>query len=100
MIFKKRLGWLTGSHYKMERFGVMFTVLFICMAVLMGFIFQHKRALDAVTLSDQVMYTTDVSMSLSGNAATVTGVYLNSDQTECFVMLRWDNPSLLVSDAS
>ena len=100
MIFKKRLGWLTGSHYKMERFGVMFTVLFICMAVLMGFIFQHKRALDAVTLSDQVMYTTDVSMSLSGNEATVTGVYLNSDQTECFVMLRWDNPSLLVSDAS
>ena len=83
----------------MERFGVMFTVLFICMAVLMGFIFQHIRALDAVTLSDHVMYTTDVSMPLPGNAATATGVYLNSDLTVCFVMLRWVHPSLLVSVA-
>ena len=100
MFLKKRLGWLTGSHYKMERFGVLFLVLFCCMTVLMVSILQHKRALDAVTLSDQVMYTTNVSTSLSGNSAEVTGIYLNSDRTECFIMLHWSNPSMVVSDAS
>lgn len=100
MALKNRLSWLTGSHYKMERFGVLFLVLVLCMSALMFSIVEHKKMLDADTLSDQVMYTTEVSMSLSGNKATVDGIYLNSDQTECFVMLHWEDPYTMVSDAS
>lgn len=97
---KNRLKWLTSPHYKMERFGLMFTGLLLCMCILLGFVVQHKKVVDANTLSDQVQYTQQATMSLSGNTAQVVGVYLDSAQTECFVLLKWDDPSILVSDAA
>lgn len=96
----KRFKWLTGTHYKMERFGIMFCIIMFMMCLLMGSIFQHKRILDANTLGDQVLYTTSVSMSLSGNTATVEGVYIDSEQTEVFILLKWENPSMVVSNAA
>ena len=97
---KKFFKTLTSSHYKMERFGVMFIALVLCTSVLMGSILRHKSVVDAQTLSDTVSYTSNVSFSLSGNTADVVGVYLDSQQTEAFVLLKFEDVTNLVTDAS
>ena len=99
-ILNKRFNWLSSPHYKIERFGIMFTGLMLCMCVLMGSVMHHKSVVDANRLGDQVQYTTETTMSLSGNKATVEGIYLDSDQTEAFVLLKWEDPSILVSNAN
>ena len=99
-VMKKFFKTLTSSHYKMERFGVMFIALVLCTSVLMGSILRHKSVVDAQTLSDTVSYTSNVSFSLSGNTADVVGVYLDSQQTEAFVLLKFEDVTNLVTDAS
>lgn len=97
---KQHFNWLTSSHYKIERFGIMFASVALCMIILMGSIVRHKMIVDANTLGDLVQYTTSTTTSLSGNKVDIQGVYLNSDQTEVFVLAKFNDPSIMITDAS
>lgn len=94
-----RFQWLFGSHYKMERFGVMFSVLCLCMALLMGSIVSRKIKMDRVTLGNEVIYTTTGTMSLSGNTCNLVNIWRDDLGTKCFVLLQFTDPSRIVTDA-
>lgn len=97
---KHHFRWLVSSHYKMERFGVTFLALTLCMAVLMGTIVKHKMDMDKETLGTNVIYTSGFTMSLSQNQAQVVNIFSNQSQTKCFILLRFPDMSKVVTDAS
>lgn len=97
---KRRFCWLVSSHYKMERFGVTFLSLTLCMIVLMGTIVKHKADMDKETLGTNVVYTNSFTMSLSQNRAEVVNIFSNQSQTKCFILLRFPDMSNVVTDAS
>lgn len=96
---KSRFDWLFSSHYKMERFGCMFGALVLAMCVLLGTIIARKMALDKQTLGNNVIYTTEFEMSLSGNKGKVLNVLCSDDRTQCFILMKWDDMSKVVTDA-
>lgn len=97
---KNKMAWLFSSHYKMERFGVMFLVLALAMTGTVGSILAHKKALDDQAMGTQAVYTTAFSMSLTGLSGSVVDVYTNTDHTKVFVLLKWNDPTKIVTDAS
>ncbi len=97
---KERFAWLFSGHYKMERFGVMFTALVVLLALAGGRIYMHKMKLENVKLGEQVTYTTDVTMSLTGNTGQVVNVFMDSSHTKAFVLLHWDDVTKVITDAN
>ena len=97
---KYQFRWLVSSHYKMERFGITFLCLTLCMAILMGTIVKHKIDMDKVTLGTNVVYTGDFTMSLSQNRVQVVDIFSNQAQTKCFVLLKFPDMTKVVTDAS
>lgn len=97
--FKARLPWLFGSHYKIERFGVIFGVLCLLMALDVGLIVRKHANDQRMQVGNQVMYTTAFKMSMSGASAKVLSVNTSLDRTKCFVLLKWDDMKNVVADA-
>lgn len=97
---KRKFDWLFSSHYKMERFGVTFGVLILCMAILLTTIGIRKKQLDEADMGNIVKYTDSFSMSLSGASGTVEKIFCNDAHTECFVLLHYNDMSNVVTDAS
>ena len=95
-----KLSWLFSSHYKMERFGVLFVGLCVCLSLCVGSIYLHKVELENQQLSTSVMYTTSFTMSQTMNAGTVENVFIDSAQTKAFILLKWSDPNTIVTDAS
>lgn len=96
---KDRFDWLFSSHYKMERFGVTFVALMLCMATLLGTIFARKAALDKETLGNNVVYTTSFSTSLSGNKGQVLSVMCDDARTQAFILIKFEDMSTVITDA-
>ena len=84
----------------MERFGVLFLALTLCMSILMGTIVKHKMDMDKEMLGTNVIYTDAFTMSLSQNKIEVVNIFSNEAQTKCFVLLRFPNMANVVTDAS
>lgn len=98
--FKAKLPWLFGTHYKIERFGIIFFVLISCLVLSFGIAQkQHSDAL-RVQLGDQVMYTTSFQMSVSHAPCNVLDIRVSEDKTKCFIMLQWTDMTNVVTDAS
>lgn len=89
-----------GSHYAIERFGVMFLSLTLCMIALISSILFKKVAYDNRALSGNAIYTRSFSMSQSGTTGQVTGIYTNKDHTRVLLMLSFDNMDLIPTDAN
>lgn len=98
--FKAKLPWLFGTHYKIERFGVIFSVLMLCLVLSFGIAEKQHRDALKVQLGDQVMYTTDFQMSVSHAPCEVLDVRVSEDKTKCFIMLHWTDMTNVVTDAS
>lgn len=96
---KSKFDWLFGSHYKMERFGVMFFALLTAMALVVGSIGIRKAAMDKVTLGDTAVYTTGFTSSLSMNDGQLVNLWVNDSRTQCFILLHWDDMTSVVTDA-
>lgn len=96
--FKKR--WRLGSHYTIERFGVISavaltgTVLFTAGAT--GFAVKANNE----NLADQAIYTTNFASSITQNTGSVSGVYTNSDNTRALVMMKFTTPQAMSSNAN
>lgn len=97
---KSKFDWLFGSHYKMERFGVMFFALLTAMALVVGSIGIRKAAMDKVTLGDMAVYTTEFTSSLSMNGGQLVNLWVNDSRTQCFILLHWDDMTSVVTDAA
>lgn len=89
-----------GSHHAIERFGVIFMSLAMCMILLLISIFTVKIKADRKTLSGQTIYTGSFSTTLTGDTGNVRGLYVNEDKTKCFVLLKFDSMENLPTDAS
>ena len=98
--FKAKLPWLFGTHYKIERFGVIFFLLLACLVSSFGFAQKQHMDAMAVQLGDQVMYTTAFQMSVSHAPCEVRDIRVSEDKTKCFIMLRWTDMTNVVTDAS
>ena len=89
-----------GSHYAIERFGVLFLTLFFALSAVVGSIGIKKFKLDHQALSGNAIYTRSFSMSQSKTNGHVHGVYSNSDHSKVFVLLSFDDLSKLSVNAS
>ena len=94
-IFKK-----LGSHYAIERFGITFAVLFLAMVLVVGSITSQKIAASRQSLSGNAIYTRTFTMSQTGSIGTVQGIYSDAAHTRVFVLLKFDDMSLLPTKAS
>lgn len=94
------VGKLFGSHHAIERFGVIFLSLLVCMLLLLVSIFTVKIKADRKLLSGQAIYTGSFSMTLTGDSGSVRGLYVNQDKTKCFVLLQFDSMENMPMDAS
>lgn len=88
-----------SSHYALERFGVSFISLSTCMIILLISIAIKVNNDNKQTLSEQVMYTTSVETSLTGQTGQVEGIYHNTDRTKCFILVKFEDMASLSVNA-
>lgn len=88
-----------GPHYAMERFGVLFLSLSLCMGILLISINIKVSNDKKVNLSEQVIYTTSTTTSLTGQTGAVHGIYHNTDRTKCFILLKFEDMSSMSINA-
>lgn len=88
-----------GKHKAIERFIVLFSVLMVCMSVLMGTIVVRKNTADALKMSNQAIYTTEVTMSRSHVTGQVIDVMVSEDKTKTMVLWKMDSMANLSADA-
>lgn len=89
-----------GSHYAIERFGVIFVSLMVCMCILVGSIFSNKIRADHKLLAGQAIYTQQFSMSLSGDVCSIKGLYVSDDLTKCYIPMQFSSMDNLPLEAS
>ena len=97
---KKKFAWLFSSHFKMERFGVTFGVLVLLMTILLSTIYARKVSIEKANMGNIVQYTTQFTSSLAKSSGQVVSVFCNDSHTECFVLLKYNDMSTVVTDAS
>lgn len=88
-----------GSHYAIERFGVIFVSLVACMCILVGSIFANKIKSDRKILTGQAIYTQQFAMSQSGDVCSIKGLYVSDDKTKCFISMQFPSMDNLSMDA-
>ena len=87
-----------SRHYKIERFGIGFSVL--SLAIIMCLLVSLKNYTDYVnnTVASQSLYGTQFTTSKTGIDGQVTGIYANKDRTKSFVLWKVSDYSSLPSD--
>ena len=96
---KSKFTWL-DKHHRIERFGVVFSILLVCMiAVVLSANAKSKRD-SKVLLNSNVIYTTEFVTSLSGNEGTVEGIYCDDARTKVFILLKFANLDNISQDAT
>lgn len=89
-----------GSHYKMERFTAMFTVLIICIGVV-GCICLHREFKNQdVSIQTKAKYNTEFTTSKTDIKGNVIDVYASKDKTKAFVLFKFDDVSEVSTDAN
>lgn len=94
----KKFFHMFGSHYAIERFGLVFLSLIFCMALLMSSIVTKKIRYDHRSLSGRAVYTTSFTTSLTNSSGLVRNVYCNEDHTEIFLLWYIQDMSALPVD--
>ena len=89
-----------GSHYKIERFSVLFLTLVVCLTMVSFNCFSCKVEFDEANARTKAMYTTDIAFSRTGNAGTVENVYTSKNKKRTFVLLHFEEPNNMILDAS
>ena len=89
-----------GSHYTMERFGVVMAALAIT-GVLFGTLATcgALQAGDAV-LGQTALYTTQFTTSRTGVTGQVDPVYVSKDGHRALVLMKFDDPSMMSGSAN
>lgn len=89
-----------GSHYKMERFSVIFGTMMVMLMLftVVGFT-NHKRDQNQ-QLSTKALYSETVEFSLSGQTGTIDNVYTDPDGKRAVMLINMEDISNLSVDAS
>ena len=88
-----------GRHYKMEQFAAAFLSLTFCMALVVSACFFKSMKKQDLTLYEKALYTQRFTSSRTRESGTVEGLYVSSDRTRAFVVLRFENISNISLDA-
>jgi hypothetical protein len=89
-----------GPHHKMERFGVISLVFFMCVLFVLGGSFYSFREQAKVNLNDNALYTTEFETSISRTQGQVVGVYGNKDKTKVYVLMKFSDSSNVTLNAN
>ncbi len=79
------------SHHKMERFGVLFLILFLGLGVTTGLAFKKYLSLQNQKLGNNAIYTDSFTSSVAGVNGTVKGVYVNQAKTRTLLLVKFDD---------
>lgn len=91
---------LFSHHYVIERFGVMLgLLLFLMVGCFLSIGFKHKND-QKEQLGSQVMYSTEFTMSKSKAHGYVVSVNTSTDKTKTIVLLKYDDPTQMSTDAA
>jgi len=92
--------YIFDKHHGIERFGLLFIALTICLSLLTASIgvesFQKKHQ----QLTNQAMYTTAFTMSRSQVSGKVVGIYTDANHTKALLLLKFDDVSKISLDAN
>lgn len=91
---------LRGKHNQMEKFMVQFCILFLCLTATFIGIVGTKLKNDELRRQTTAVYTNEFKLSLTEQEGTVEGVYASKDKTKALVVLKFNNPEFISSDAN
>ena len=90
-IFKK--------HYRIERFSVLVCVLLVLLLCVTVVCFGKNVEKNKIQMTNQAKYTSSFTTSVSSNSGTVSDVFVNSDKTRAFVLVKFEKLESLPSSA-
>lgn len=82
-----------GSHYKMERFGIISILFFVSFCAIMGGSIHVYMKKTILYKSTTALYNNEFSSSLTQSSGTVEGVYVNKNKTRGFVLFKYEDPN-------
>lgn len=89
-----------NRHTRIESFGKKSVAYSVTGLLLIGtcgvLTFQHSIS----EMSNDALYTTKFQTSKTNQSGTINGVYSNKDHTRVMVMMKFENPALMSSQAS
>ena len=88
-----------GSHYRIERFGWIFSLLSLGMLICLGFAWRAQMNINKIDFKSRAVYQPVFETSRTHNSGSVVGVFSNTDRTKAFVLLKMKNMESLPSDA-
>lgn len=83
-----------GSHYKIERFGILFLVLSFLLSFLTAVAWIKDIEVEDNAFKTVVGYTTSFKSSLSKASGDVVNVFENAQKTKVFILLKFDSDSV------
>ena len=95
-IWRKRLG--LGSHYGIERFGVMVGACVVSGGLILGSTVAYASQSGKQNISSQAQYTDTFVTTKTQNQGVVSGVYRNGDHTRALVLMKLKTPSEMPRD--
>ena len=82
------------KHHKMERFGVLFIVLFSLLAAFFVAGYRTKKVAEKFVVTDKALYTTQAKWSLTGQEINIKNIYRNTDSTRVLLVLSMNEESM------
>lgn len=101
---KKKHGFMhmfhRGSHYKMERFAVMFSVLIVLIVAVGGICFHRDFKNNDASIQTKARYNSEFTTSKTDITGKVIDVYSSKDKTKAFVLFQFENVAEVSTDAN
>lgn len=91
---------LFSHHFIIERFGIMFGLLLLLMTGCLLSIGAKHKGDQKEQLGAQAVYSTEFTMSRSKAHGSVVSVNTSSDKTKTLVLLKYDDPTMMSTDAA
>ncbi|PZU04647.1 MAG: hypothetical protein DI630_00595 [Gordonia sp. (in: high G+C Gram-positive bacteria)] len=89
-----------GSHYTIERFGVIVAALSVTGVLVIGLTVWGAITAGNAVLGETALYNTTFVTSRTGVEGTVNPVYVNERRDRALVLMKFETPSQMSSDAA
>lgn len=96
-LFRKIRMW--QKHHKIELFGAIVCAICVLLMVDCGSILLYAKNEDNDVLTNQAIYASEFTTSLSGVTGNISQVYVNEEGTKCGILLHFDDMTNIVTDA-
>ena len=87
-------------HHLIERFGVIFMALLVMISSLSIVIALEDRQRQKDAFRDAYLYTSSFSSSLTDSSGSVVNLYVNSERTKAFLLLKFSSTSSISLDVN